>query len=211
MWVWPTSSMSIGRSNFIGQPQRRLFPAILKQRIRRRRVAHQKVHSVSSRRSLQRKIAQIPPVFFVEHGTRIPPRLFRHSTKARGASRVFIEAYRVVVISAHDYRRLFAHEVDDLRGIRPVVHQVAQNPKLIEVGRQRADGLKVGVKIRNDQHSHQFYPAVTAVSFGYYCSVPLLLLFSDQAVEFAKPSLSQRPMTPTARTAVGASGRIPYS
>ena len=80
------------------------------------------------------------------------------------ASWVFIEAYRVVVISAYDYRRLLAYEVDDLRGIWPIVHQVAQNPKLIEVGRQRADGLKIGVKIRNDKHSHRFYPAVTAVS-----------------------------------------------
>jgi hypothetical protein len=115
-----------GRSDFIGQPQRRLFLAILEQSIRRHRVAHQKADSVSNRRSLQRKIAQIPSLFIVEHGTRIAPSFVRHGTKARRASWVFIEAYPVVVISANDYRRLFAYEVDDLRGIWPVVHHVAQ-------------------------------------------------------------------------------------
>jgi hypothetical protein len=58
------------------------------------------------------------------------------------------------VIAAHDDSGLLAHELDDLCGIWPVVHQVAQHPKLIEVGRQGADGLDVCVKIRNDQHSH---------------------------------------------------------
>lgn len=60
------------------------------------------------------------------------------------------------MISAYDYRRIFAYEVDDLRGIWPIVHQVSQNPKLIEVGRRRADSLKIGVKIRNDKHFHRF-------------------------------------------------------
>jgi hypothetical protein len=65
------------------------------------------------------------------------------------------------------------------------------------------------IRLRQQFHFHVAHPNPRSGVTRYDCSVPFLLLFSDQAVEFAKPPLSQRPMTPTARTAVGASAQIP--
>jgi len=57
------------------------------------------------------------------------------------------------VIATNYHGRLGANELDYLDWIRSIVHQIPENPKLIEIGRQGCDSFQVRVKIRNDQRS----------------------------------------------------------
>jgi hypothetical protein len=75
-------------------------------------------------------------------------------------------------------------KIDHLGWVRTVVHQIAKHPQLVVWFREnRSQRFKVGVDVGNDEKFHSV-PSVTAD-----CGDPVFPVFSNQAVEFAKPPL----------------------
>jgi hypothetical protein len=85
--------------------------------------------------------------------------------EAPRASRVFPARGRVIVISPHHLDSAVTDVFNNLRRVWTVVHQVAQDPKLVVVSRKYGQRLKISMQVRSDYDLHEFLIALPVKPF----------------------------------------------